>query len=212
MFYWGGDHDFIIRRIKNSKKLYLTFDDGPDPDHTPAVLDLLSQYHFHATFFVIGTSAHKHSSIIERMLNDGHSVFSHSIDHNYENYFKSKKRLKDWLQASLDDLSQTTGLQTSYFRPPAGVLTPPLVQAAQEMNIKLVLWTHRFYDAVWPFYQWHCQLSLSKLQEGDIILLHDKQKPTNKKLFLSTLEFLLASLTQSKLSLESLYEKEFEID
>lgn len=210
MFYWGAENkNTVIKKIPHSQQIYLTFDDGPDENQTPPILDLLAQLNVKASFFVIGTKARKNSFLLKRMKDEGHRIFSHSIDHNYHNYFSNEKKIKNWLQNSLDDLADLTGEHSSVFRPPAGVLTPPLIQAAQELNIHLLLWNHRFYDALWPFYQWHCQWRLTQMKSGDIILLHDKQKTSNYQKFMSTLTFLLESLSQRQFRLSSLNEKEF---
>ncbi len=231
MFYWFGSQKNIIRCLPSNQlsrahlssdsilkgyeasnsEIYLTFDDGPDPSLTPQVLDLLARYEAKASFFVIGIRARENQALINRMLGEGHSVFSHSLDHNYQNYFKPRKVLKKWIQDSLEDLSQLTGEESLVFRPPAGVLTPPLVQVAQELEIKLLLWNLRFFDSVWPWYQWHGQLHLSRLRGGDVVLLHDCQRPKLQNNFLLTLQFFLESLRQKKFGMKKISEKELVI-
>lgn len=231
MFYWFGSQKNIIRSIPtrqpkihqpkvirlqkqeehfstNLDELFLTFDDGPDSILTTQILDLLLRFQARASFFVVGVQARKNSHLIGRMLNEGHSVFSHSIDHQYRHFFSSQKKLKKWIETSLDDLSQITGRKSLVFRPPAGVLTPPLLQIAQDLDIKLVLWSHRFYDSVWPFYQWHCKSQLPYLKRGDIVLLHDWQKKYLQSTFLKTFNFFLESLEQKKFLMNSISESE----
>ena len=102
MFSFNRNNPNILRTIKDSEKIYLTFDDGPDPDCTPQVLDLLLDYKVKSSFFVIGNEASRHSSLLNRMLKEGHALYSHSIDHKYNNFFASEKRLQQWVQKSQD--------------------------------------------------------------------------------------------------------------
>lgn len=212
MFYWGQKPTNFIDHISGSKALYLTFDDGPDSEFTPKVLDLLASNQVTASFFVIGQKARQNPTLIRRMLREGHGVFSHSNDHDYRHYFKSAKSLKLWLRNSIDELEQLTGNKTVSFRPPAGVLTPPLVEAAKELGVYLVLWSHRFYDTVWPLYRWHCQWKMDQMQPGDIVLLHDTQQPANRPLFFDNLEFLIESIKHKQFAMMSLSEEEFPVD
>jgi peptidoglycan/xylan/chitin deacetylase (PgdA/CDA1 family) len=187
MFFFK-ENPLLIRKIRSTQKeVFLTFDDGPDPELTPKVLDLLREEKAHAAFFVIGDAAKKYPELISRMQNEGHSVLSHSKDHGYAYFFRNKDVLKNWLQESLQELSQLTGLEQKAFRPPAGVLTPPLLQTAQELAIPLVLWNHRFFDTALVWTEEKALSSLEKLRPGDIILLHDRQKSSHHDLFLKTL-------------------------
>jgi peptidoglycan/xylan/chitin deacetylase (PgdA/CDA1 family) len=182
----------LIRKINTNKaEIYLTFDDGPDAQCTPAVLDLLREEGALATFFVIGDRARKYPALVERMIHEGHSVFSHSIDHRYRHYFRSRAGLKTWLTESLRDLEAQTKSQQKVFRPPAGVLTPPLMSLSQELGIPLILWTHRFYDSTRPWIESAAHKSALKIRPGDIVLLHDSQKSQNCSIFLKTLRFYL---------------------
>jgi len=196
MFFFGHER-YVVRKIKTAQKeIFLTFDDGPDPDLTPQVLDLLRETKAHASFFVIGEKAQAHPEILQRILREGHSVLSHSLDHRYDLYFRGKDSLKTWLQKSLLQLEQQTGVKQSVFRPPAGVLTPPLIQAARELKIPLVLWNHRFYDTALPWTENRAAKNAATLVPGDIVLLHDRQRKQNRTLFLKTLRKYLQEVQQ----------------
>ena len=113
----------ILRKIHSAgKEIFLTFDDGPEPDLTPQILDLLREFHARATFFVIGDRARQHPQLLHRLLAEGHGVLSHSRDHRYGHYFQGQESLRRWLAASLQDLEAQTGRAQKSFRPPAGVL------------------------------------------------------------------------------------------
>lgn len=190
-----GCKSYLIRTIKTSgKEIFLTFDDGPCPESTPLVLDILKHEKVKASFFVIGDRARQNPEIIKRTLAEGHSIFSHSLDHNCRNYFRNENDVLKWLQVSLADLSNQTALVQKVFRPPAGVLTPPLLKAAQRLKVPLILWNHRFYDSVFSWNQVKAQKSIKRLAGGDIILLHDAQKQRHRNIFLKTLSYYLQTL------------------
>lgn len=197
---------FVIRNLKEagSQKIYLTFDDGPSAETTPAVLDLLKKYNCTATFFVIGLFAEKNKSLIERIQTDGHSLMSHSIDHNYSNYFKNSKNIQKWLQDSLEHLSVVSNDDIQHFRPPAGVINPPLLNAAKKLKIPLILWTHRFYDTVFCLTKKKIDNKINKISDGDIILLHDRQKDKNRTEFLVALEYLIINLKKINLEVSAI--------
>jgi peptidoglycan/xylan/chitin deacetylase (PgdA/CDA1 family) len=188
---------WIVRRISGTEnEIYLTFDDGPTSDFTPQVLDLLKAKGALATFFVIGAHAKAHPELVKRMLREGHAVMSHSLDHRYDLYFKNANALKTWIEASLAQLSADTGQNHKTFRPPAGILTPPLLQAAAELKTPLLLWSQRFFDTN---LQWTLSKALKSAQgliAGDIVLLHDRQKIRRQDDFLETLATYLHAIGQ----------------
>lgn len=184
----------IVKKITSSEKnIYLTFDDGPC-ELTIDVLNVLEKFNAKATFFVIGTKADLHPQIIEKTLNSGHAIYSHSIDHDYSNYFKSDNTISVWIENSLNHLEKLIGKKTVFFRPPAGIITPPLLRATAQKNIQIILWNTRFYDSVWALTQAKVSKYLRRVKAGDIILLHDAQKTKNEKVFLTSLEYLLKEL------------------
>ncbi|MER7574599.1 glycosyltransferase [Streptomyces sp. NPDC126514] len=99
------------------RRLVLTFDDGPDPEWTPKVLDVLKKYDAHAVFFVTGTMASRHPDLVRRMVEEGHEVGLHTFNHPDLSY-QSKKRI-DWeLSQNQLAISGAAGIRTSLFRPP----------------------------------------------------------------------------------------------
>ncbi len=191
MFYFKS-HPTIIKHIPNTRaEIFLTFDDGPSPDLTEKVLDILREEKAVASFFVIGLHAEQFPDIIRRIKQEGHAVLSHSIDHNYKNYFQKEDGLEVWLRGSLQHLEKMTGELSKIFRPPAGVITPPLVRAAEKLGLQLILWNHRFFDTTMIWTLKKANRALNKLTAGDIILLHDKQKASHHKQFLLTLRHFI---------------------
>lgn len=175
--------------------LYLTFDDGPDPETTPAVLDLLDQYDAKATFFVIVESAEASKSITKEILRRGHSIGNHSLNHSYRPFFWTPQTLRQHILTAEDRLTQLTGTASVGFRPPAGVVTPPLVSCLKEIMMPLYLWSHRFYDTQFPWTERRALNSISSLFPGAIVLLHDRQKAHFRPQFLQTLNTYLRQLS-----------------
>jgi peptidoglycan/xylan/chitin deacetylase (PgdA/CDA1 family) len=191
----------IIHRSIPTKanEIFFTFDDGPDSLGTPKVLDLLKKFNAKASFFVIGQKIEPNKEIFNRILNEGHGVFCHSIDHNYWHYFCTKNHIKEWITKSLFQLNEFSGtVSPKFFRPPAGVITPPLLAAASELNIKLILWNHRFYDKTCAMTIKKYQKALRTIQKGHIVLLHDAQMQKNLDIFLKTLEWFLCELDRKQ--------------
>jgi len=189
----------VIRQVTpkdTPPEFYLTFDDGPSEAGTEAVLDLLKKHQAQATFFVIGEKAKNQTSLIQRMLAENHRVASHSCDHRYYHYFQNREKIKLWIQNSLTELENLTQQPQKIFRPPAGILTPPLVQAAEELGISLILWKHRLYDSIFSIEKNAVDQVITSLNPGDIILLHDHQKQKNLNQFLSSLDYLILQVCQ----------------
>ena len=74
---------------KAAKVVYLTFDDGPDPQNTPAILDILKKEQIKATFFLVGTQIEKHPALVQRLFAEGHAIGNHTYDHIYKSLYQS---------------------------------------------------------------------------------------------------------------------------
>jgi peptidoglycan/xylan/chitin deacetylase (PgdA/CDA1 family) len=194
-----------VRRIADSSKtIYLTFDDGPDEKGTPFVLDTLSQHQAHATFFVIGEKAKSQKCWMRRITQNGHAIGNHSLDHNYLRYFSSVKKLRLWISDSEKLLQDMTGQPTVGFRPPAGVRTPPLAKACRELNEPVILWSARYYDSVRPWTQTAALRKMQGFSNGDIVLLHDRQRAGNFGVFQQTLDWFMEALKKDGFQLPPL--------
>lgn len=204
--------EVIIRKVKTlEKKIFLTFDDGPT-EFTKKVLSLLSKHQAKATFFVVGKKVENHPGIFQQILDNQHTVYSHSIDHAYKNLFSHDQRMQEWMSNSIQDLFKKTNYPSTIFRPPAGIITPPMKRAAQKAGIKLVLWNIRFFDSIHKITESKVNRYLDLSSDGDIILLHDAQRSQNQSSFLKILEYLIISLQQKGYSLCALQEKDLSLD
>lgn len=163
-----------IVRVRTAKPVVaLTFDDGPDPATTPAVLDSLARYGVHATFFVVANKAQRHRELVARIGLEGHELASHGNDHRWQS-FLTPARARASLQEAIDVMSRVTGVRPSLFRPPYGVTTPALGHAVRELGLSVVGWTQRSWDTMGGGDPCERAARLAaRLCPGAIVLLHD---------------------------------------
>lgn len=119
--------------------LALTFDDGPHPEYTPRLLDLLLQYQQQATFFVIGAQAQRHPEIIERMVQEGHELGNHTLTHSEPAQTTARQFLTEIDQTDRI-LSEITGSIPRLVRPPKGKLTAGKMLGLWRRHKTIVLW------------------------------------------------------------------------
>ncbi len=155
----------------------LTIDDGPDPDVTPAVLDLLAEHGAHATFFCIAEHARAHPALLRRIVAAGHSVQNHSQHHRHYFSLLGPRGLAREIGDAQALLADITGQRPHCFRAPAGLRNPLLDPQLHRLGLHLVSWTRRGFDTR----EADPQVVLArlsgpdgrKLAAGDILLLHD---------------------------------------
>lgn len=104
------------------KTVYLTFDDGPDPKNTPYVLDLLKEYHIHATFFLVGKQAEKYPDLVKRIFDEGHAIGNHSYNHNYRDLYRSPQTYLAQLHHTDEIIQQIIGVRPRISRAPGGTV------------------------------------------------------------------------------------------
>lgn len=150
----------------------LTFDDGPDPNYTPLVLDVLKKNDVKCTFFVLAEKAIQYPDLIERMKAEGHNIGLHSFKH-FNAIFRSPYHTKkDFYQAV--SIMKELGIKTKFFRPPWGIFNPLTFYYAKTNNLKIILWSIHASD--WSRYvtvDYIRKRLLDRIRPGDIILLHD---------------------------------------
>lgn len=180
-----------IRNIPSTEKvLYLTFDDGPHEYCTPKVLELLSQYHARATFFLVADVLQKNLFLGRSITPQGHTVGNHSLDHKYHHFFLHDRYLMNWIARARDFIEQSLQVQTIGFRSPFGVRTPHLGIALRNLQYPLVHWNQRFFDTLRGLPRSMILNRISRFQSGDILLLHDTHRKYHQS-FIEGLELLL---------------------
>jgi peptidoglycan/xylan/chitin deacetylase (PgdA/CDA1 family) len=167
--------EVIWNKNRNVKTVYLTFDDGPTPIVTARVLEILDQYKIKATFFCIGKNVEKHPDIFASILERGHTVGNHTMQHL--NGWKTSKNnyLSDVYLAS-----QT--IKSTIFRPPYGKIKPNQLTALQN-TFKIVMWDVITYDYNQTVSAEFCLNQVKRfVQNGSIIVFHDSIKAQSNML------------------------------
>jgi len=155
------------------KCIYLTFDDGPIPEVTPWVLEKLSSFEAHATFFCVGENVKKHSDIYKQLLEAGHHTGNHSFHH-----IKAWNTKKEFYLNDVDQAHEV--IDSRLFRPPHGQLTIPLIRALRK-NFSIVMWSLLSYDFDQSVTQEKClEILLKHTKAGDIVVFHDSLKAESR--------------------------------
>ena len=155
------------------RELALTIDDGPDPDLTPAVLDLLDAAGARATFFCIAERAERHPALVAEIVRRGHSVQNHSLRHRHTFSLLGLAGYRRELAAAQAVLGRLAGRTPEFFRAPAGLRNPFLDPVLHALGLTLASWTRRGYDTRERDPQRVLDRLLRDLAPGDILLLHD---------------------------------------
>ncbi len=126
--------------VGKSGHIALTFDDGPDQKSTPLILDILDEYNWKATFFLLGIMVKREPELAVEILARGHEIGVHGFEHKNHLYRTLPAVISDVRQA-YDVIARTTGATPTWFRPPYGVLSSSSFLAAQMNGLTPILWT-----------------------------------------------------------------------
>jgi peptidoglycan/xylan/chitin deacetylase (PgdA/CDA1 family) len=150
----------------------LTFDDGPDPEFTPRILDVLDQYQVKATFNVMGYNAIHHADLLEAEVKAGHEIGNHTWTHR-DLAFETADSTLVQLRRGREAIEQVAGVPIRFFRPPRGELTGTACRYAAELGYDILLWsaTRGSYGFTQP--RQVADYVVRTLVPGDILGLHD---------------------------------------
>jgi len=162
----------ISRRKTVCRAVALTFDDGPDPDVTPQLLELLRRHGLPATFFVTGARAQRHPGLIREILSRGHTLGNHSYHHDPLLMLRSRAKLREEV-ARTQDVLAAFAVRPLIFRPPVGITNPRLPGILRELGMYCVTFSCRAFDRGNRRIAGLAEIILKKVRPGDIILLHD---------------------------------------
>ncbi|WP_018465486.1 polysaccharide deacetylase family protein [Calidithermus timidus] len=165
----------IVRRVKpagEARPVALTFDDGPWPGTTPAVLEILERKGIKATFFWVGRQLERYPDLARRVVAEGHAVGNHTYSHR--SAASELEVAADELERTNALIEQVTGVRTTLFRPPGGHLENGLAKYALERGYVVVMWSALSGDTD-PKYSAADIVNnvLSRVRPGSIVLLHD---------------------------------------
>lgn len=169
----GPNLDRLPRERAERGEVSLTFDDGPDPEVTPRVLDLLDRTGARASFFLVGRRAARHPELTAEIVRRGHRVENHTWSHTHRFALLGPRGAMAEIDRAQRELGERTGRTPEYFRPPAGIRSPWLGPLLDRRGLCLASWTRRGLDTVTADPQRVVRRLLRDLDGGDVLLLHD---------------------------------------
>ncbi len=178
--HWQWFGPSVCRVATDRKVVALTFDDGPDPDATTVLADVLDRAGIRATFFCVGERAARQPELIRRLAAAGHLMGNHSwAHHHWTNLFRVA-RLRDDVSRAQAELTRLTGQRPGFFRPPMGLTSPRVFRVARELDLAVVGWTVRGLDRRERSPERVVGRLLRGLRPGAILLLHDGGIPGDR--------------------------------
>lgn len=185
---------FICRGNPARRQVALTFDDGPDPRSTPALLEVLREQEVEAAFFVIGKKVVAEPHLANQILRGGHLLENHTYEHSYATNFYSTGKLAAELTRTQQAIEKATGITPRFFRPPVGLSNPNIFHAANALRLKVIGWNIRSLDTRLTDPQQIVRRIERRLRPGAIILLHDGNIPAER--LVVTVKLLLTKLRE----------------
>lgn len=170
---------------KRTKTIYLTFDEGYENGYTATILDVLKEEQVPAAFFITGPYLEKETSLVDRMVAEGHIVGNHTVNHPNLPKLQTPQKIADELAALNQAFFEKYGKNMEYMRPPEGEYSRRVLAVAQNVGYKTVLWSFAYKD-------WDTNAQKGKdyafnqvtpyLHDGAIILLHAVSKDNTEAL------------------------------
>jgi len=167
---WFGQT--FIGMGRPSRKLALTFDDGPNDPYTLRLLEILARHRVHATFFLLGQYTQQRPDIAREVVKAGHVVGNHTFTHPYL-AFKSPGEVRTQLNNCESALTDAVGAHSNLFRPPFGSRRPAVLRIVRQMGLEPIMWNVTAYDWKAPSAEYIERNVTGKVRGGDVILLHD---------------------------------------
>lgn len=152
--------------------LALTFDDGPNPDTTPRVLDALARADVHATFFILGKHAERWPDLVRRIVEDGHQLGNHGYHHR-RLHLRGPAYTREDLQMGTDCVIAACGMAPRFFRAPHGFRNPWVTSIAHALGQRVVGWSLGVWDSDKPGAEVIVRRAVAGVRSGTILLLHD---------------------------------------
>lgn len=195
---WSFFLPVICKGMSGSNGIALTFDDGPFPDTTPILLDLLARYRLPATFFVVGEHAAAHPELIAAILAQGHTIGNHSLRHDHLLMLRNCRTLEADIRRTQEILGGMH-IRPLLFRPPIGITSPRLQPALASLGLQALTFSCRIFDGGNRNIHNLAARVLKKLQPGDILLLHDSPPASEERMsyWFQELQCLFQHLAQA---------------
>jgi peptidoglycan-N-acetylglucosamine deacetylase len=163
----------VCRGDSTEKLVTLTFDDGPDTEGTPTLMEILKLHEIKAVFFPIGTKIKAYPAMIQQIDQEGHLIGNHTYRHHWYTNFLISRPLNREIQMAQETIEAVIGKAPAYFRPPVGLTNPHLRKVLKKQGLSVVGWDVRPFD-IGTKSDEVIKKVLKKIRPGSIILLHDK--------------------------------------
>ena len=162
-----------LGKIESDRKVVaLTFDDGPNPDATPKILDTLRQKGVRATFFVLGSHAERWPELVRRIAHEGHQIGNHGYFHR-KLQFKSPFYVSRDIRLGIRAIKRAGAPAPKYFRAPHGFRSPWTTPIASSYGERTIGWSLGVWDSDRPGVEEIVRRTLEGIEPGSIVLLHD---------------------------------------
>jgi len=198
----GPNHTRLPDAAARRGEVAITIDDGPDPEVTPRVLDLLDELGLVASFFCIADRARAQPALAREIVARGHAIENHSHLHRHHFSLLGPRGFAREIGAAQSLLADLTGRAPTCFRAPAGLRNPFLDPVLHRLGLHLVSWTRRGFDTREPDPQRVLARLVRGLAGGDILLMHDghaARTPQGRAVLLDVLPALADRLREAKL-------------
>jgi peptidoglycan-N-acetylglucosamine deacetylase len=163
----------VPRTLENATGVALTFDDGPHPDGTPAVLELLADADIKATFFLVGEQVQRRPALAAEIAGQGHLIAVHGYRHRPQPAMTQKAVRRD-VGRAVDAIASATQIRPEWHRPPYGLYSPAGLDAVRTRGMRPLLWSRWGKD--WRRFTTPARIArraITGVRPGDVILLHD---------------------------------------
>lgn len=162
----------IARLATRDRAVALTFDDGPNPDATPLILDALRDRGVKATFFILGRHAERWPELVKRVADEGHAIGNHGYFHR-KLHLKSPAYVREDLTLGTEMIARASGSYPRLFRAPHGFRSPWVSSIAGALGQRTVGWSLGVWDSDRPGIDAIVERTVSGARPGSILLLHD---------------------------------------
>lgn len=164
-----------LERVEAGGRAVLTFDDGPDPDATPAVLDALDAVGVRATFFVLGTQVESHPDLAREVAQRGHEIALHGYGHERQDRIDADHSAED-MRRGFSVLEEHLGVRCRWYRPPYGKMSAGAAQTCASLGMNVVYWSAWGLDWEEVSAGRIAEVASGQLDDGGILLLHDSAR------------------------------------
>jgi len=162
----------LIKGDPTSKTIALTFDDGPHPEWSERLLEVLRENHVKATFFVVGKMVDRYPDLVREEVAEGHQIANHTYHHrNLSNL--SDEEVEQEYRMCDESVYRVTGQHMKFCRPPGGQYDHDVIQSTEHIGLTTVLWTDDPGDYAKPGDDVIEKRLLNRIRNGSIVLLHD---------------------------------------